>query len=149
MSSVVRITISLHHCIGASLHPGDERPAPHSRHGRGGSAAPVGFGQLLGGGGLLAMFMAGGLLSNGRDRIGRFEQQALGRVLPPLNTATDITVLLLLGLLVKPAALLTVLPLGLALANVVPLALAEPLGAQLLALIVVVVLPLKPEASPP
>ena len=95
------------------------------------------------------MFMAGGLLSNGRDRIGRFEQQALGRVLPPLNTATDITVLLLLGLLVKPAALLTVLPLGLALANVVPLALAEPLGAQLLALIVVVVLPLKPEASPP
>lgn len=95
------------------------------------------------------MFMAGVLLSNGRDRIGRFEQQALGRVLPPLNTATDITVLLLLGLLVKPAALLTVLPLGLALANVVPLALAEPLGAQLLALIVVVVLPLKPEASPP
>jgi hypothetical protein len=87
------------------------------------------------------MFMAGVLLSNGRDRIGRFEQQALGRVLPPLNTATDITVLLLLGLLVKPAALLTVLPLG--------LALAEPLGAQLLALIVVVVLPLKPEASPP
>ncbi len=93
--------------------------------------------------------MAGVLLSNGRDRIGRLEQQALGRVLPPLNTATDITVLLLLGLLVKPAALLTVLPLGLALAIVVPLALAEPLGAQLLALIVVVVLPLKPEASPP
>jgi hypothetical protein len=98
---------------------------------------------------VLAVFMAGVLLSNGRDRIGRLEQQALGRVLPPLNTATDITVLLLLGLLVKPAALLTVLPLGLALAIVVPLALAEPLGAQLLALIVVVVLPLKPEASPP
>jgi NhaP-type Na+/H+ or K+/H+ antiporter len=40
----------------------------------------------------------------------------------PLNTAAEITVLLLLGLLVKPAALLTVLPLGLALAIVVPLA---------------------------
>jgi len=43
-------------------------------------------------------------------------------VMHPLNTAAEITVLLLLGLLVKPAALLTVLPLGLALAIVVPLA---------------------------
>ena len=119
-----------------------------------------GFGQLLGGGGLLAVFVAGVLLSNGRYRIGRFEQQALGRVMHPLNTAAEITVLLLLGLLVKPAALNTVLPLGLALAIVLPLArllavsmteelphlrgvapaLAEPLGAQLLALIFVVVL---------
>ena len=81
-----------------------------------------GFGQLLGGGGLLAVFVAGVLLSNGRYRIGRFEQQALGRVMHPLNTAAEITVLLLLGLLVKPAALLTVLPLGLALAIVLPLA---------------------------
>lgn len=81
-----------------------------------------GFGQLLGGGGLLAVFVAGVLLSNGRYRIGRFEQQALGRVMHPLNTAAEITVLLLLGLLVKPAVLLTVLPLGLALAIVVPLA---------------------------
>lgn len=174
-----------------------------------------GFGQLLGGGGLLAVFVAGVLLSNGRYRIGRFEQQALGRVMHPLNTAAEITVLLLLGLLVKPAVLLTVLPLGLALAIVVPLArllavsallpsarfswpdrlviagcglraavplalavsmmeelphlrgvipaLAEPLGAQLLALLFVVVLadlvlqpllmrqllPFKPETSPP
>jgi cell volume regulation protein A len=81
-----------------------------------------GFGQLLGGGGLLAVFVAGVLLSNGRYRIGRFEQQALGRVMHPLNTAAEITVLLLLGLLVNPAALITVLPLGLALAIVVPLA---------------------------
>jgi cell volume regulation protein A len=174
-----------------------------------------GFGQLLGGGGLLAVFVAGVLLSNGRYRIGRFEQEALGRVMHPLNTAAEITVLLLLGLLVKPAVLLTVLPLGLALAIVVPLArllaatvllpvvrcpwpdrlvvagcgmraavplalavsmteelphlrgvapaLVEPLGAQLLALIFVVVLSdlllqtvvmrrllrLKPHASPP
>jgi cell volume regulation protein A len=81
-----------------------------------------GFGQLLGGGGLLAVFVAGVLLSNGRYRIGRFEQQALGRVMHPLNTAAEITVLLLLGLLVSPAALVTVLPIGLALAIVVPLA---------------------------
>ena len=174
-----------------------------------------GFGQLLGGGGLLAVFVAGVLLSNGRYRIGRFEQQALGRVMHPLNTAAEITVLLLLSLLVKPAALLTVLPLGLALAMVLPLArllavwavmpappfpwrdrlvvagcglrgavplalavsmteelphlrgvapaLAEPLGAQLLALLFVVVLadlllqpllmrlllPFSSEASPP
>jgi len=129
---------------------------------------------VLGGGGLLAVFVAGVLLSNGRYRIGRFEQQALGRVMHPLNTAAEITVLLLLGLLVKPAALLTELPLGLALAIVLPLArllavwavmpgptfpwrdrlvvagcglraavplgLAEPLGAQLPALLFVVVL---------
>ena len=174
-----------------------------------------GFGQLLGGGGLLAVFVAGVLLSNGRYRIGRFEQQALGRVMHPLNTAAEITVLLLLGLLVQPAALITVLPLGLVLAVLVPLArllavsallpsgrfswperlvvaggglraavplalavsmteelphlrgvapsLAEPLGAQLVALLFVVVLadlvlqpllmrrllPISPETSPP
>ena len=46
-----------------------------------------GFGQILGGGGLLAVFVAGVLLSNGRYRIGRFEQQALCRVMHPLNIA--------------------------------------------------------------
>jgi len=81
-----------------------------------------GLGQWLGGGGLLAVFLAGVLLSNGRYRIHRFEQQALGRVMHPLNTAAEITVLLLLGLLVQPAALLTVLPLALLLAIVVPCA---------------------------
>ena len=81
-----------------------------------------GFGQLLGGGGLLAVFVAGVLLANGRYRIDRFEQQALSRVMHPLNTAAEITVLLLLGLLVQHTALITVLPLGLALAIVVPLA---------------------------
>jgi len=81
-----------------------------------------GFGQLLGGGGLIAVFVAGVLLSNGHYRIGRFEQQALGRVMHPLNTAAEITVLLLLGLLVQPAVLFTVLPLGLLLAIVLPLA---------------------------
>ena len=174
-----------------------------------------GFGQLLGGGGLLAVFVAGVMLSNGRYRVGRSEQQALGRVMHPLNTAAECTVLLLLGLLVQPAALIKVLPLGLALALVVPLArllavsallsparfpwpdrlvvagcglraavplalgvsmteelphlrgvvpeLAEPLGAELLALLFVVVQadlllqpllmrrlqPFKPETSPP
>jgi cell volume regulation protein A len=86
------------------------------------SFVAYGFGQILGGGGLLAVFVAGVLLSNGRYQISRFEQQSLGRVIHPLNTAAEITVLLLLGLLVKPTALITVLPLGLALAIVVPLA---------------------------
>lgn len=81
-----------------------------------------GFGQLLGGGGLLAVFVAGVLLSNGRYRMGRFEQQALPRVMHPLNQVAEITVLLLLGLLVEPAALMQVLPLGLLLALVVPFA---------------------------
>lgn len=173
-----------------------------------------GLGQLLGGGGLVAVFVGGVCLSNGRYRIGRFEPQALGRVMHPFNRAAEITVLLMLGLLVRPAALIAVLPLGLLLAFVLPLArllavavampaassgwrdrlivtgcglraavplalavsmteelphlrgvapaLAEPLGAQLLALIFVVVLgdlllqtvvmrrllPLRPEASP-
>ncbi|MFN6131388.1 MAG: cation:proton antiporter [Synechococcaceae cyanobacterium] len=92
-----------------------------------------GIGQVLGGGGLLAVFVAGVLLSNGRYRIGRFEQQALAQVMHPLNTAAEITVLLLFGLLVQPAVLITVLPLGLLLALVLPL-------ARLLALLFVVVL---------
>lgn len=81
-----------------------------------------GFGQLLGGGGLVAVFVAGVFLSNGHYKISRFEQQALGRVMHPFNTAAEITVLLLLGLLVKPAELIPVLPLALLLAIVLPLA---------------------------
>ena len=81
-----------------------------------------GFGQLLGGGGLVAVFVAGVSLSNGRYRIGRFEQQALARVMHPFNSAAEITVLLLLGLLVRHDALIAVLPLGLLLAIVLPLA---------------------------
>lgn len=81
-----------------------------------------GLGQWLGGGGLVAVFLAGVLLSNGRYRIHRFEQQALGRVMHPFNTAAELTVLLLLGLLVQPAVLFMVLPLGLLVAIVLPLA---------------------------
>jgi len=81
-----------------------------------------GLGQLLGGGGLLAVFVAGVLLSNGRYRVDRFEQQALARVMHPFNTAAEITVLLMLGLLVDPRALIAVLPLGLLLALLLPLA---------------------------
>jgi len=81
-----------------------------------------GLGQLLGGGGLLAVFVAGVLLSNGLYRVDRFEQQALARVMHPFNTAAEITVLLMLGLLVDPAALIAVLPAGLLLALLLPLA---------------------------
>lgn len=81
-----------------------------------------GLGQLLGGGGMVAVYVAGVLLSNGHFQMDRFEQHALGRVLYPLNTAAELTVLLMLGLLVEPAALIAMLPLGLLLAIVLPLA---------------------------
>ena len=81
-----------------------------------------GLGQILGGGGLVAVFVAGVMLSNGRYRINRFEQHALGKVMHPFNTAAEITVLLLLGFLVRPEAISSVLPLGFVLAIVVPIA---------------------------
>jgi cell volume regulation protein A len=81
-----------------------------------------GLGQMLGGSGLLAVFVAGVLLSNSRYRVDRFEQQTLSRVMHPFNTAAEITVLLLLGLLVEPAELNAVLPAGLVLALLLPLA---------------------------
>ena len=49
----------------------------------------------------------------------------------PLNTAAEMTVLLLLGLLVQPAALLSVVPLGLLLALVLPLARGVAVAALL------------------
>lgn len=70
-----------------------------------------GLGQLLGGGGLMAVFTAGVFLTN-TQAPNRFPPHALERVQQPFNTAAEITVLLLLGLLVKPEELLTVLPLG-------------------------------------
>lgn len=81
-----------------------------------------GLGQAIGGGGLLAVFGAGMMLSNGRFRFTRFDQQALHRALHPFNTAAEITVLLLLGLSVAPADLISVLPLALLLALALPLA---------------------------
>ena len=84
--------------------------------------AAYGLGQALGRGGLLAVFGAGMMLCNGRFRFARFDQGALDRALHPFNTAAEITVLLLLGLSVAPADLITVLPLGLLLALALPLA---------------------------
>lgn len=81
-----------------------------------------GLGQAIGGGGLLAVFGAGMMLSNGRFRFTRFDQEALHRALHPFNTAAEMTVLLLLGISVSPGDLITVLPLGLLLALALPLA---------------------------
>jgi cell volume regulation protein A len=75
-----------------------------------------GMGQILGGGGLLAVFMAGMWLANGPYRMTRFDQQAIERGAHPFNTAAEFTVLLLLGFLVSPAELLRMLPYGLLLA---------------------------------
>lgn len=81
-----------------------------------------GVGQLVGGGGLLAVFCTGVWLSNGQYRFTRFDQHGLHRALHPFNTAAECTVLLLLGLTVVPADLITVLPLALVIALVLPLA---------------------------
>lgn len=81
-----------------------------------------GLGQLFGGGGLLAVFIAGVWLSNSHYRLMRFDQHALERVMHPFNTAAELNVLLLLGFLVTPAHLIRMLPLGLVLALVLPLA---------------------------
>ena len=75
-----------------------------------------GLGQQLGGGGLVSVFVTGMWLSNGRYRFHQFDQHALRRALHPLNTAAEFTVLLLLGMIVVPADLIAVLPLGLLLA---------------------------------
>lgn len=90
-----------------------------------------GLGQLLGGGGLMAVFTAGVCLANGHEPISRFEPHALARVMHPFNTAAELTVLLLLGLLVQPGELLTVLPLAILLALVLPLARWAGVGAVL------------------
>ncbi|MEB3305240.1 MAG: cation:proton antiporter [Cyanobacteriota bacterium] len=81
-----------------------------------------GSGQLLGGGGLLAVFVSGVWLSNGHYRLKRFDQHALERVMHPFNTAAELSVLLLLGFLVTPSNLIRMLPLGLLLALVLVLA---------------------------
>ena len=81
-----------------------------------------GLGQLFGGGGLLAVFIAGVWLSNGHYRLKRFDQHALERVMHPFNTAAELSVLLLLGFLVTPTHLIRMLPLGLLIALVLALA---------------------------
>jgi cell volume regulation protein A len=86
------------------------------------SFVAFGLGQLFGGGGLLAVFVAGMWLSNGHYRLKRFDQHALERVMHPFNTAAELSVLLLLGFLVTPTNLFRMLPLGLLLALVLPLA---------------------------
>ena len=88
-----------------------------------------GFGQQLGGGGLVAVFVTGMWLSNGRYRFHHFDQHALRRSLHPLNTAAEFTVLLLFGLIVVPDDLIRVLPLGLLLA--LSLTVSRLVGVQL------------------
>lgn len=80
-----------------------------------------GLGQLFGGGGLMAVFAAGVCLANGQAT-SRFAHHDLARVMHPFNTGAELTVLLLLGLLVQPSALVSVLPLGVLLAFLLLLA---------------------------
>jgi NhaP-type Na+/H+ or K+/H+ antiporter len=79
----------------------------------------------------MAVFAAGVCLANGHEPISRFQPQALARVMHPFNTAAELTVLLLLGLLVKPSELLSVLPVAVLLALVLTLARWAGVGAVL------------------
>ncbi|MFN5221069.1 MAG: cation:proton antiporter [Cyanobacteriota bacterium] len=77
-----------------------------------------GLGQFFGGGGMVAVFISGLLLGNWHYRSSRFDQKAMREVMLPFNTGAEFTILLLLGILVSPADVLTMLPLGICLALV-------------------------------
>jgi cell volume regulation protein A len=70
------------------------------------------LGNLLGGGGLISVYTAGLVLANRPNTAGRFDHGALRSVLLPFNTAAEFTMLLLLGLVVNPAVMVRMLPLG-------------------------------------
>lgn len=89
-----------------------------------------GFGNFLGGGGLVAVFTAGLVMASQSDaknepshsspqqdqspqQQSSQQHQTLQQVLLPFNTTAEFTILLLLGLLVYPPDLLAVLPLAL------------------------------------
>ncbi len=86
-----------------------------------------GLGQFFGGGGMVAVFTSGLLLGNWHYRSSRFDQKAMREVMLPFNTGAEFTILLLLGILVSPANVLTMLPLGIGLALVL-LVVIRPLG---------------------
>jgi cell volume regulation protein A len=89
-----------------------------------------GLGQQLGGGGLIAVFIAGVWIANGSARPQRNTPHAWQQALQPFNTAAELTLVLLLGLLVEPQALVEVWPAALLISAI--LSLARLLGVPLL-----------------
>jgi len=73
------------------------------------------MGNVLGGGGLISVYIAGLVLANRPQTRGAFGHAGLRHVLLPFNTTAEFTMLLLLGLLVHPGVMVRMLPLGIVL----------------------------------
>jgi len=73
-----------------------------------------GLGNLLGGGGIMAVFVCGLVMSNWHYRDSWVNHEALQKVLLPFNTLAEYTILLLMAFLVHPEQMVGILPLGLA-----------------------------------
>lgn len=73
-----------------------------------------GLGNVFGGGGIVAVFICGLVMSNWHYRDSWVNHEALQKVLLPFNTLAEYTILLLLAFLVNPEQLLKIMPLGLA-----------------------------------
>jgi cell volume regulation protein A len=86
-----------------------------------------GFTHLMGGSGLVAVYVTGVFMTNLQYRNPEVNHEALQQVLAPFNTMTEITIFLLFGLLVNPADLLPSLPIGIGAAALLMLV-ARPLS---------------------
>jgi cell volume regulation protein A len=88
-----------------------------------------GLGQQLGGGGLIAVFVAGVWIANGPAWPERRTATAWQQVMDPFNTAAELTILLLLGLLTEPQLLGGLWPTALLISAIISLVrlLAVPL----------------------
>jgi cell volume regulation protein A len=73
-----------------------------------------GLGNTFGGGGIVAVFVCGLVMSNWHYRDSWVNHEALQKVLLPFNTLAEYTILLLLAFLVHPEQMVGILPLGLA-----------------------------------
>ena len=73
-----------------------------------------GLGNTFGGGGIVAVFVCGLVMSNWLYRDSWVNHEALQKVLLPFNTLAEYTILLLLAFLVHPEQMVGILPLGLA-----------------------------------
>ena len=90
-----------------------------------------GLGNGFGGGGMVAVFVCGLLMSNWHYRDSWVNHEALQKVLLPFNTLAEYTILLLLAFLVRPEQLLRILPLGL-LTGVILLGVVRPLAVLMI-----------------
>jgi cell volume regulation protein A len=90
-----------------------------------------GLGNVFGGGGIVAVFVCGLVLSNWHYRDSWVNHEALQKVLLPFNTLAEYTILLLLAFLVRPEQLLRILPLGL-LTGVILLGVVRPLAVLMI-----------------